>query len=60
VQVQRSGIDGMQTFDMHLVQLVKSGLVTMEEAYTVVEDPAAFRRLLKGISAGGDRGGLLG
>jgi twitching motility protein PilT len=60
VQVQRSGSDGMQTFDMHLVTLVKAGLVSMEEAYTVVEDQAAFRRLLKGISAGGDRGGLLG
>ncbi|HPK02041.1 MAG TPA: PilT/PilU family type 4a pilus ATPase [Candidatus Sumerlaeota bacterium] len=59
-QVMRSGAEGMQTFDMHLVQLVKSERVTMEEANTVVEDEAAFRRLMKGISAGGDRGGLIG
>lgn len=58
--VMRSGIDGMQTFDMHLVTLVKSNLVSVEEANTVVEDQAAFKRLLKGITAGGDRGGLLG
>ena len=57
--VLRSGIDGMQTFDMHLVALVNSGVVTMDEALTVVDDPAAFRRLLKGRSAGGDRGGLI-
>lgn len=41
-------------------ELVKQNIVTMEEASTVVEDEAAFRRLLKGISAGGDRGGLIG
>jgi Tfp pilus assembly pilus retraction ATPase PilT len=59
-QVLRSGQDGMQTFDMALCSLVKGGMVAMEEALTVVEDDAAFRRLLKGIHAGGDRGALLG
>jgi twitching motility protein PilT len=59
-QVLRSGVDGMQTFDMHLVQYVKEERVTLEEAISVVEDDAAFRRLLKGRSSGGDRGGLIG
>ncbi len=58
--VIKSGADGMMTFDMHLVELVKAGLVSLEEAKAAVEDEAAFRRLLKGRSAGGDRGGLLG
>ena len=58
-QVLRSGIDGMQTFDMHLVQMVNTGIIEMEEANNCVEDQAAFRRLLKGRSSGGDRGGLI-
>ncbi len=58
-QVLRNGDEGMMTFDMHLVQLVKGEVVTEEEAYKVVEDEAAFRRLLKGKSAGSDRGGLI-
>jgi twitching motility protein PilT len=57
--VLRSGTEGMQTFDMHLVTLVNTGQVTLDEAYTVVDDAAAFRRLLKGRSAGGDKGGLI-
>lgn len=57
--VLRAGTDGMQTFDMHLVQLVNSGKVSLDEAYTVVDDHAAFRRLLKGRSSGGDKGGLI-
>jgi twitching motility protein PilT len=57
--VLRSGADGMQSFDMHLVQLVNAGIVSMDDAYTAVEDQAAFRRLLKGRSAGGDRGGQI-
>ena len=59
-QVLRAGEGGMQTFDMHLVQLVKANKVPMEEALGVVEDEAAFRRLLKGKSSGSDRGGLIG
>lgn len=57
--VLRSGDDGMQTFDMHLVALVNSGQVALDEAMNVVDDQAAFRRLLKGRSAGGDKGGLI-
>jgi twitching motility protein PilT len=59
-QVLRSGIDGMQTFDKHMVELVKAKKISMEEAMTVVEDEAAFNRMLKGKSSGDDRGGLLG
>jgi len=59
-QVLRSGVEGMHTFDMHLVQMVKTNTITVEEAIGVVEDEAAFRRLLKGHVAGGDRGSLLG
>jgi twitching motility protein PilT len=59
-QVLRSGADGMQSFDTHLVMLVKAGLVAMEDAKAAVDDEAAFNRLLKGRSSGGDRGGLIG
>ena len=59
-QVLRSGTDGMQTFDMALVAMVKDETVDLEEAMTIIDDEAAFRRLLKGRSAGGDRGGLIG
>jgi Tfp pilus assembly pilus retraction ATPase PilT len=58
-QVLRSGEGGMQTFDKHMVDLVKSGTVKMEEALSVVEDEMSFRRQLRGITAGSDRGGLI-
>jgi Tfp pilus assembly pilus retraction ATPase PilT len=58
--VLRSGVDGMQSFDKHLVELVKAKKVALEEALTIVEDESAFNRLLKGKSSGDDRGGLLG
>ena len=59
-QVMMTGQDGMHTFDMHMVNLVKSDQVKLEDALQIVEDEAAFKRLLHGRSAGGDRGGLLG
>lgn len=59
LQALRSGDEGMMTFDMHLVDLVKTEKITMDEALKAVEDPAAFRRALKGIKAGGDSGGLI-
>ncbi|MEN6626547.1 MAG: PilT/PilU family type 4a pilus ATPase [Candidatus Sumerlaeia bacterium] len=59
-QVQRNGIDGMQTFDMHLVQLVKGKTVALETAIHTVEDENAFKRAMRGISSGSDRGGLVG
>ena len=45
--ILRSGADGMQTFDMHLVKLVNSEMVLIDDALTVVDDEAAFRRLLR-------------
>jgi twitching motility protein PilT len=59
-QVIRQGVDGAQTFDTHLVQLVKANRVSLEEALGVVDDEAGFKRLLKGHAAGGDRGALVG
>ncbi len=47
--------EGMQGFDAHLVQWVKSEKVSQEEALTYVKDEAAFRRALAGRFAGGDR-----
>lgn len=56
----RSREEGMMSFDQHLVDLVKSERIEMEEALRAVEDPAAFRRALKGIVAGTDGAGLIG
>ncbi len=60
LQVQRNGVEGMQTFDMHLVNLVKNKVVSMETAIQTVEDEAAFKRMLRGSASGSDRGGLVG
>ncbi len=51
--------DGMQAFDMHLVQWVKAERISIEEALALVNDEAAFRRALAGRSAGGDRRALI-
>jgi twitching motility protein PilT len=60
VDVLKSGQDGMQTFDMAMVGLVKSEQITFEQGNELADDPASFRRLMKGIKAGGDGGGLIG
>ncbi len=57
--VLNQGVDGMQTFDMHLAQLLKSEAITMDEAVKVCHDEAALLRRIKGRRAGGDRGGLI-
>jgi twitching motility protein PilT len=54
-----SGDSGMQSFDTHLVQLVKSEMIALDEALTVVNDEAAFKRSLAGRSAGGDRRAII-
>lgn len=59
-QVMNNGEDGMQSFDGHMVELVKAKIVDIEEALKLVHDEAAFRRALKGKSAGGDRRALIG
>lgn len=59
-QVLVNAEDEMQSFDMHLVQLVKDEMVSIEEAASVTHDEAALMRALKGRSAGGDRRSLIG
>jgi len=51
--------DGMQSFDGNLVDMVRSGTVTEEEALGTAHDDAAFRRALTGRAAGGDRRTLI-
>jgi len=59
-QVLKNGMDGMQHFDLALVDLVKKGLVTVDDADSYAEDVAAFRRLVRSGGSGGDRSGLIG
>jgi twitching motility protein PilT len=59
-QVLKNGMDGMQHFDLALVDLVKKELVDADKADTFAEDVAAFRRLVKSGGSGGDRSGLIG
>ncbi len=58
--VLRSGQEGMQTFDMAMVDLVKTEKISFDQGNEYADDPAAFRRLMKGIKAGSDEGGLIG
>jgi Tfp pilus assembly pilus retraction ATPase PilT len=45
----QSGIkEGMQTLEMHLVKLVKAGLVSEEIATERANDPGNFKQLLSG------------
>ena len=52
--ILKNGEEGMQSFDHHLVQLVKSKVVGVEEAMKVVRDAASFKRALAGRQAGGE------
>lgn len=54
-QVLQNQEDGMQSFDSHLVRLVKEEKVALEEALKYTIDEAGFRRALSGRSSGGDR-----
>lgn len=58
--VLQSGQDGMQSFDDHLLHLVKAERITIDEALLYSHDQAAFMRAVKGKMSGGDRGSLLG
>jgi twitching motility protein PilT len=59
-QVLKNGMDGMQHFDISLVDLTKAGLISHDLAEEYAEDIAAYRRMRKGGSSGGDRSGLIG
>jgi len=58
-QVIKNGTDGMQSFDMSLVDLVKRGLITFETGLSNAEDKPHFKRLAAGTYAGTDRSGIL-
>jgi twitching motility protein PilT len=51
--------DGMQTFNMSLVSLIKSGLIKEEVAYAQSDNPEELRMNLQGIYLSSSRGGIL-
>jgi len=59
-EVVRTGENGMQSFDAHLLTLVQNKIVALEDAKAFIRDEGAFMRALKGKVAGGDRGRLIG
>jgi twitching motility protein PilT len=50
--------DGMQTFNMALVSLVKRKIVTLEAAEWASDNPEALKMNLQGIFGSRDRGGI--
>lgn len=50
--------DGMQTFNMALVGLVKQKIVTQEAAERASDNPDALKMNLQGIYGSRDRGGI--
>jgi twitching motility protein PilT len=59
-QVVRNAADGMQSFDRSLADLTLAKRITEETALHFAEDVQAYRRMLKGISAGTDKSAILG
>jgi twitching motility protein PilT len=51
--------DGMQTFNMSLVSLIKSGLIKEEAAYAHSDNPEELQMNLQGIYLSSSRGGIL-
>jgi Tfp pilus assembly pilus retraction ATPase PilT len=51
--------EGMQTFNMSLVGLVKSGLITEHEALGNSDNPDELKMNLQGIYLSSGRGGIL-
>lgn len=51
--------DGMQTFNMSLAGLIKSGLIKEETAYAYSDNPDELRMNLQGIYLSSGRGGIL-
>jgi len=58
-QIIRNGVDGMQSFDQSLAQLVNADRITVEIGENFADDVAGFKRMCKGVSAGTDRSGIL-
>ena len=46
--MQSSGESGMQTFDQHLVQLVREGAISETRALEVAHSKEEMQRLLRG------------
>lgn len=53
-----SAEEGMQTFNMHLIQLVKAGTITQEDAEFASDNPDALKANLSGIFGLRDHGGI--
>lgn len=51
--------DGMQTFNMSLAGLIKSGLIKEADAYAYSDNPEELRMNLQGIYISSGRGGIL-
>jgi len=51
--------DGMQTFNMSLAALIKSGLIKEDQAYAFSDNPEELRMNLQGIFISSGRGGIL-
>lgn len=51
--------DGMQTFNMSLAGLIKSGLIKEDTAYAYSDNPEELRMNLQGIYLSSGRGGIL-
>jgi len=60
IQVIRNRVDGMQSFDQSLMDLVHAKLITGDVGVDFSEDPATFRRNLFGAFSGTDRSSLVG
>ena len=50
--------DGMQTFNMALVKLIKQNIVAQEAAEWASDNPEALKMNLQGIFGSSDRGGI--
>jgi len=59
-QVLKNGQDGMQSFDMCLLDFVKKEKITEEEGLRYAVNPAALKRMIAGGVSDSDRGGILG
>ncbi|KPL11897.1 hypothetical protein AMJ85_02545 [candidate division BRC1 bacterium SM23_51] len=51
---------GMQLFDQSLTDLIRAGIITLEEGLRYCADADALRRNVKGVYAEGDQRGLVG
>ncbi len=60
VAIQQGREDGMMSFNDSLHLLLRAGLIDIETAMTVSDNPAELQLMLQGIELGQMRGGLLG